>query len=105
MSCLFVCAFVRAAPVVDLKLSPAAAALPDIDSQIVGLDASRVDAEDAALARLDAAYVAAAADAEAKIQSLFAKARVSRSGSGNSIVASFLAARAAGADTGGPRAA
>lgn len=93
VSCLLVNVFARAAPVVDLKLAPAAAALPDILSQIAGLEAARVDAEEASLARLDAAYEAAASDAEAKIQSLFTKAFLSGGGSAKVIAASFLGAR------------
>ena len=58
VSCLLVNVFARAAPVVDLKLAPAAAALPDIISQIAGLEGARVDEEEASLARLDAAYEA-----------------------------------------------
>lgn len=98
LSFLLACVFVRGAPVVDLKLSPAAASLPDIVAQVAGLDAARIDAENVALARLDAAYEAAASDAEAKVAKLFAKGLVSGARSAKFAAASFLGARAAGPD-------
>lgn len=97
---LFLCSCALATPVVDLKLSPAAAALPEVVAQIAGLDAARAEAEDEALARMDAVYTAAASSAEARLQSLFAKHASPRdsSDSGKFSVGSLLAARSAGAD-------
>ena len=98
VQCLFFCRFAHATPVVDLKLSPAAAALPDIVAQIAGLDAARVDAEEEALGRLDAAYAAAASNAEAQIQSVFAERFIPRDASTKLIPTSLLARSAAGSD-------
>ena len=92
LSCLFACVVVRAVPVVNVKLSPGAASLPDIVSQIDGLDATRYAAEEAGLARLDAAYADAVANADASIQRLFAKISLPL-GSAKSVAASLLAAR------------
>ena len=96
VQCLFFCRFAHATPVVDLKLSPAAAALPDIVAQIAGLDAARVAAEEEALGRLDAAYAAASSKAEAQIQ--FAERFIPRDASTKLIPTSLLARSAAGSD-------
>lgn len=97
---LFLQSFALATPVVDVKLSPAAAALPDVVAQIAGLDAARADAEEEALGRLDAVYAAAASSAEERIQSLFAKPAGPRdsSASDRRVVGSLLAARSVGTD-------
>jgi len=97
---LFLQSFALATPVVDLSLSPAAAALPDVVAQIAGLDAARADAEEEALGRLDAVYAAAASSAEERIQSLFAKpaSPLDSSASNRRVVGSLLAARSVGTD-------
>lgn len=94
----FLCGFAHATPVVDVKLSPAAAALPDVVAQIASLDAARAVVEEEALGRLDAAYAAAASSAESRIQSLFAKHVIPHSVSAKRVPASLLETRAAGAD-------
>ena len=96
--CLFVCSFALATPVVDLKLSPAAAALPDVVAQIADLDAARADADEEALGRLDAVYAAAASRAEERIQSVFAEHFGSHDKAGKFVAGSLLAARGVGTD-------
>jgi len=76
--CLFAFGFaahhVGAAPVVNLRLSPPQAQLPEVSAEIDGLDASREAAEAAGLRRLDAAFEEAVRDAEVRIKGVVANA-------------------------------
>ena len=69
--CLFVGALAacRAAPIVNLRLSPSHSQLPEVAKEIASLDGGRVAAEALGLRRLDAAYAAAVKDAEVRIHS------------------------------------
>merc|ERR1719216_516381 len=65
--CASAVALCRAAPVVNLRLSPPRAQLPEVAAEIARLDLARDTAEAAGLRRLDAAYEDAVKKAGSRI--------------------------------------
>ena len=71
--CASALALCRAAPVVNLRLSPPKAQLPEVTAEIARLDLARDAAEAAGFRKLDAAYEAAVKGAEARIHDAAAR--------------------------------